>query len=133
MARKAFWKPYADGVQINDGNTLMKADDLKSIPKFLLSVFQKGTTYDSYMVESRIEGIGRNVTKNGKILAKMSLLEVHSIEGNSGTYDTSLVKKVDKQGSKMYLPQNNGVLLIINKDGSCGMVSCCLLDEFEAV
>jgi hypothetical protein len=133
MARKAFWRPYADGVQVNEGNTLMKADNLKSIPKFLLHVFQKGPTYDSYLVESSIEGIGRNVTKKGKILAEIPLIEVHSVEGSLGTYDIDLVKKVNKPGSKMYLPQNNGVLLIINKDETCGIISCCLPDKFEAV
>lgn len=131
MARKAFWKPYADGVQTNEGYTLMKADSLQSIPKFLLGVFVKGLTCDRYLVESQIEGIGRNVSKNGKIEAEMPVLEVHNVEGKSGTYALELVKKVNKVGSKMYLPQNNGVLLIINKDGACGIVACCLPDVFE--
>ncbi len=133
MARKAFWKPYCDGVQTNDGHSVIKSINLLSIPEFIRSIYDEKETDNGQEIIQRIEGRGKNYSKKGKLESEFDVIKVLSGEGNSGIYNKELIKKVEKNNSKMYLPHKSAPILIINKDGSCGIVACCLPDVFEVI
>jgi len=143
MARriKEFWIPYCDDLQgnvtvwRNEGNTVMKGVERKSIPSRLFEyTFPYGPSHEDYKVVSRTEGHGINKTKSGKIEAELPVTQVESFAGKRGTYSTDLLKRVELKKAELYLGVENGPLFVLNPDGSCALVACCLPDEFaEAI
>lgn len=135
MAKKQFWKPYATDIKENvtvwnHENVLMKADSVSCLPYFLTRSFEKGATHPDYKVTASCEGKAKTVFRK-KTRAEFDALKVVSDVNKSGIYDLELVKKVRKPGSEMYLSDGSGILLIVNKDGSCGLVAHCVVDVFE--
>lgn len=135
MARKPFWTPYAtdkyDNVTVwNHENVLMKADSLSCLPYILIRVFEKGANHQDYKVTAFCEGKAKTIYRK-KTQTEFEALKVVSDVNKSGIYDLALVKKVRKHEAEMYLSNGSGVLLIVNKDGTCGLVAHCIVDVFE--
>lgn len=110
------WKLYADPeVYISDDGYNMKAKSINDVPNITWEKGVYSTIQPEYSVTSKRNGDGIERTKRGKIKQKYPIIEIKS--GCATAYfETSLLEQVLQKTSKLYLAQDDGKLLVKNRN-----------------
>lgn len=110
------WKLYADPeVYISDDRYNMKARKVEDLPErtWVKDVYSE--LKPEFSVISKKSGEGLELTKRGKIKQKYPIAEIKS-GCATACFETSLLDQVLQKTSKLYLAQDNGKLLVKNRN-----------------
>jgi hypothetical protein len=124
MARKnEFWIPYADDINSNvtvwkeETGHIFKAINKESFPSILWKyTFPHGLDHETYKIISQVR-------EDGYLKVSRDL--------GVFWYKLDLVEKIEHVGASYFMGVDGGPLFILNLDGTCGLIACCLADVFE--
>jgi len=110
------WNLYAEPeVYISEDGYNMKAKSIDDLPNSTWVKRVYSSILPEYSVISKTNGYGIERTKRGKIKQKYPIVEIQS--GCAKAYfETSLLDQVLQKTSKLYLAQDDGKLLVKNKN-----------------
>ena len=110
------WKLYADPeVYISDDQYNMKAKSIDDVPNITWEKGVYSNILPEYSVISKRNGEGIERTKRGKIIQKYPIIEIKS-GCATACFETSLLDQVLQKTSKLYSAQDNGKLLVKNRN-----------------
>ena len=124
------WNLYAEPeVYISPDRHIMKAQKIEAIPDIVGAKRMYSTILPEYEVISKNEGEGFVLSKKGKIKESYKIIEVKS--GCAKAYvELDIIAPFLQKSSKLYLAQDDGQILIQNKN-CCYFVSASLFDDYS--
>lgn len=127
-----YWEPFRrdkDGnvvCWISKDKRMLRSEELRGLPSIWLDQyarehggFRRGIKDECNWVTSRELGIIKNI--HG---VRVPVWHVVSTEFKFGVYSKELLKKISFDNAKWYLARDSGALLVINTDGTCGIIGC---------
>ena len=110
------WNLYAEpDVYISEDKYNMKAKKIEDLPDCTWVKDLYSELKPEYSVISQINGEGMELTKRGKVKQKYPIVEIKS--GCATAYfETGLLNRFLQKTSKLYLAQDDGKLLVQNKN-----------------
>jgi hypothetical protein len=124
------WVQYTENnVFLSEDRHMLKADKLEDIPDNIWSKRLYSESNPDHLVISKRNGLGYELTKKGDVKESIQIVEI--VSGCAKAYfELEILNKFLQKSSILYLAQDDGQLLIQNKN-NCYLVSASVFDSYS--